>query len=57
MLDILSVLGIFIAESTLSAFPLLLDEHALPDERQKPLSAMTLKKTSDGIGLTQMFII
>ena len=57
MLDIRSELGMFIAARTLSAFPLLLDEHALPDDRQKSLSAMTLRKTSEGVGFTQIFMM
>ena len=57
MLDILSELGMFIAASTLSALPLELEEQALPDERQKPLSAITRRKTSEGIGFAQIFMI
>ena len=57
MLDILDAGSMFIAVSTLSALPLELEEQALPDERQKPLSAMTLRNTSEGAGFAQMFMM
>lgn len=57
MLDILDAGSTFMAVSTLSALPLELDEQALPDERQKPLSAMTRRNTSDGTGFAQILIM
>ena len=55
MLDILSVGLVFMAASTLSALPLELDEQALPAERQKPLTDMILRNTSDGTEDAEMF--
>ena len=57
MLDILEEGSTFIAVRTLSALPFEFEEQALPDERQNPLSAIILRKTSDGIGFAQMFMI
>lgn len=57
MLDIRMLWSMFIADRTLSALPLELDEHALPADRQKPLSDMTRRKTSEGIGFEQMFMM
>ena len=57
MLDILMLCSMFIAERTLSAFPLEFEEHALPAERQKPLSDITLRKTSEGIGREHMLMM
>lgn len=52
MLDLLSIGSTFIPASTPSALPFALDEHALPADRQNPLSAITRRNTSDGTGFT-----